>query len=552
MIDKMANLMPTGLKMGLQIILLIALSGFAYGQSKPDFGDYYQVVGTLQLPYAELVEPFIAFYDAKAGKSRIDYYNGMVKTFQRSDVGTYGKSYKIAPMSTYKVMNQLTCFLSEGDASSRITPQSVLPDMSSLSFVKKEVVAGVPCLVYANVTVIGLKKNSYTLWVNAQTGAPVRYEMMGFDNLLGSHYDKYYVNYFNFDKLDRPNPAVFEVPNNGSCGGFPGPGAEHRVLMNPMQEYIHNYDGHIHHMFENFKMTHKRRYNNTVEHASRKHYFRQNVRFIHSKNRANLGYTLAVNHLADKSDDEMKMIRGLKHTPGIYNGGKPFHLENYDLNKVPDQMDWRLYGAVTPVKDQAVCGSCWSFGTAATIEGAYFLKTGHLVRLSQQMLMDCSWGEGNNACDGGEDFRSYQYIMKNGGLASEESYGPYLAQDSFCHSKTVPVTAKITGYVNVTSFDLTALKVAIANHGPISVGIDASHKSLSFYANGVYYEPKCGNKPDQLDHAVLAVGYGEMNGEKYWLIKNSWSTYWGNDGYVLMSQKNNNCGVATAATYVEM
>lgn len=113
--------------------------------------------------------------------------------------------------------------------------------------------------------------------------------------------------------------------------------------------------------------------------------------------------------------------------------------------------------------------------------------------------------------------------------------------------------------------------MAIAAHGPVSVAIDASHKSLSFYSNGVYYEEKCNNDIDGLDHAVLAAGYGEINGEvrsyhsglgfrlhfhnvyilqKYWLVKNSWSTYWGNDGYVLMSQKDNNCGVATAATYV--
>jgi len=108
------------------------------------------------------------------------------------------------------------------------------------------------------------------------------------------------------------------------------------------------------------------------------------------------------------------------------------------------------------------------------------------------------------------------------------------------------------GYVNVTSGDQTALKLAVVKHGPVSVGIDASHKTLSFYANGVYYDPECKNGVDELDHAVLAVGFGKINGQEYWLVKNSWSTYWGNDGYVLMSMKDNNCGVATAATYVTM
>ena len=101
----------------------------------------------------------------------------------------------------------------------------------------------------------------------------------------------------------------------------------------------------------------------------------------------------------------------------------------------------------------------------------------------------------------------------------------------------------------MTPYSEPALLSAIANVGPISVAIDASHKSFAFYSDGVYYEPDCGSKPNQLDHAVLAVGYGTLQNMDYWLVKNSWSTYWGNVGYILMSRKNNNCGVATAPSY---
>uniref|UniRef100_A0A452GK06 Peptidase C1A papain C-terminal domain-containing protein n=1 Tax=Gopherus agassizii TaxID=38772 RepID=A0A452GK06_9SAUR len=199
-------------------------------------------------------------------------------------------------------------------------------------------------------------------------------------------------------------------------------------------------------------------------------------------------------------------------------------------------------GAVTPVKDQAVCGSCWSFATTGAMEGALFLKTGVLTPLSQQVLIDCSWGFGNHACDGGEEWQAYEWIKKHGGIASTESYGPYMA------CVTSELIAKVAGYINVDPGNVTALKAALYKHGPVAVNIDASPKSFAFYANGVYYEPACGES-GELDHAVLAVGYGVLQGESYWLIKNSWSTYWGNAGYILMSMQDNNCGVMTAATY---
>ncbi|NXS59347.1 CYSP2 proteinase, partial [Brachypteracias leptosomus] len=208
-------------------------------------------------------------------------------------------------------------------------------------------------------------------------------------------------------------------------------------------------------------------------------------------------------------------------------------------------------GAVTPVKDQAVCGSCWSFATTGAMEGALFLKTGVLTPLSQQVLIDCSWGFGNQACDGGEEWRAYEWIMKHGGIASTESYGPYLGQvrNGYCHCNQSELVAQLSGYASVEPGSARALRAALVKHGPVAVNIDASHKSFAFYANGVYEEPNCGNQTSALDHAVLAVGYGVLQGETYWLIKNSWSTYWGNDGYILMAMKDNNCGVTTAASF---
>jgi len=119
-----------------------------------------------------------------------------------------------------------------------------------------------------------------------------------------------------------------------------------------------------------------------------------------------------------------------------------------------------------------------------------------------------------------------------------------------CHWERSQVGSTIIGYVNVTSGDISALQEALYTQGPISVSIDASQEGFSFYSSGVYYDDQCKNGVNNLDHTVLAVGYGTDNGQDYWIIKNSWSTHWGDQGYIKMSRLNNNCGVATTPTYV--
>ncbi|KAF4525522.1 hypothetical protein B566_EDAN014908 [Ephemera danica] len=471
-------------------------------KSAPKFSSKYTVKGTLYIPYAEIREPFYAWFDEEAQSSRIDYYGGMVKTYQLGKKGDYGAMRKVAPVTTETQLNKETCLQVDGDSDMPVSPQSILPDLTGFECIGDDMVNGHHSEKWRLVEKKGDKVNKYTMWVRYKKSSmdpkvvatiPLRYEMRGFNSLLDM-----------------------------TCTGFPGPGDKHVYTFNPMREFVHMYDAHVDSAFEQFKRTHSKQYPDHKEHGKRMDIFRQNLRYIHSTNRAGIGFQLGVNHLADKTDMELKALRGRQYSPG-YNGGKPFPHDTATVT-VPDFMDWRIYGAVTPVK----------------------------VRISQQALIDCSWGYGNNGCDGGEDFRSYQWMMKHGGIPTEDEYGPYLGQDGYCHADNVTLTAKITGYVNVTSGDAQALKLAVAKHGPISVAIDASHKTFSFYSNGVYYDANCGNTPERLDHAVLVVGYGTINGKDYWLVKNSWSNYWGNDGYILMAQQDNNCGVTTDPTYVIM
>jgi cathepsin L len=211
-------------------------------------------------------------------------------------------------------------------------------------------------------------------------------------------------------------------------------------------------------------------------------------------------------------------------------------------------VDWRTKGAVTAVKNQGQCGSCWSFSTTGSVEGCHQISTGSLVSLSEQNLMDCSWNQGNEACNGGLMTPAMTYIISNGGIDTESSY-PYTATSSHtCRYSAANRGSTEKSYTNVAKGDENDLANKV-NIGPTSVAIDASQSSFQLYKSGVYYEPRCSST--QLDHGVLAVGYGTDDTSKadYWIVKNSWGTSWGMSGYIWMSRnRNNNCGIATMAT----
>jgi len=301
--------------------------------------------------------------------------------------------------------------------------------------------------------------------------------------------------------------------------------------------------------WEAFKSHHSKSYLNEIEERFRMKIYLENRQRIakHNKDPEN-EFTLKINQYGDLLPHEFKSVMNGYRMDLRRNRTDEsiVFLTPEHYCEAPKSVDWREKGYVTPVKDQGQCGSCWSFSATGALEGQHMRKTGKLISLSEQNLVDCSTAEGNEGCNGGLMDNAFRYVKKNKGIDTEVSY-PYEGEDDKCRFKKSDVGADDKGFVDVPEGNIKALKIALATVGPISIAIDASHETFQFYESGVYYEKKCSST--ELDHGVLLVGYGTENGKNYWLVKNSWGEKWGDGGYIKMSMKNNNCGVATQASY---
>ena len=287
------------------------------------------------------------------------------------------------------------------------------------------------------------------------------------------------------------------------------------------------------------------------EFVTRYNIFKANVDYINEWNSRGSPTVLGTTVFADLTNAEYRALflgtrfngtERLEH--GLYNTYMSRRKTNVGAN--PPSVDWVSKGAVTPIKNQGQCGSCWSFSTTGSVEGIHFIATNTLVSLSEQNLMDCSTGYGNEGCDGGLMDSAFRYIIANKGIDTEASY-PYTMKNEKCKFETANIGATISSYIDITSGSEADLETASVQQ-PISVAIDASHESFQLYTSGIYNEPACSST--ELDHGVLVVGYGTSDGTPYWLVKNSWGTDWGQAGYIWMSKdKNNQCGIATMASY---
>uniref|UniRef100_A0A914W8H3 Cathepsin L-like n=1 Tax=Plectus sambesii TaxID=2011161 RepID=A0A914W8H3_9BILA len=304
--------------------------------------------------------------------------------------------------------------------------------------------------------------------------------------------------------------------------------------------------------WESYKQLHGKVYDDESEDNERLMTFLTAQQTVREHNEAHArgekDFRLSLNNIADLLPEEYRRLNGFlrRYGDSLAKGNQTTFLTPLNAD-VPDHVDWRDHGYVTPVKNQGMCGSCWAFSTTGSLEGQHMRKTGRLVSLSEQNLVDCSEAYGNHGCNGGLMDQAFQYVQANGGIDTEKSY-PYDGDDERCRFKKQFVGAEDTGFVDVDEGSEEKLKLALATVGPVSVAIDAGHPSFQLYKEGVYYEPEC--SPEQLDHGVLVVGYGTDNGKDYWIVKNSWGEKWGEKGYIRMARnKDNHCGIATKASY---
>jgi len=306
---------------------------------------------------------------------------------------------------------------------------------------------------------------------------------------------------------------------------------------------------------------HSKMYDTNEETKLRLGIWKGNNAFIeaHNTQQPPSSYTLGHNHFSDLTVDEYQELNKLgDYSPGIMTASRPKSYAADDavtatklrrtlLQDVPDSVDWVEQGAIVPVKNQGMCGSCWAFSAIVAIEGAHFIDTANLTSLSEQELVDCD--KLDMGCGGGLMDNAFLFDENSTGICSEVDY-PYAMHKRWlrgCGSEKgecQPVNhTRVKTFYDVEN-NIDALVAAIAKQ-PVSVAIEADQQSFQFYKSGVFDDPGCG---DNLDHGVAAVGYGTLDGKDYFKVRNSWGASWGDEGYILMSRStehnvNGTCGI---------
>ncbi|KAH8287948.1 hypothetical protein KR018_008864 [Drosophila ironensis] len=300
--------------------------------------------------------------------------------------------------------------------------------------------------------------------------------------------------------------------------------------------------------FENFKNSNNKKYLRNYDEMRSYKAFEENFKIIEEHNQnfqeGQTSFRLKPNIFADMSTDgylkgylrlvKSQKVEGADNVAEIV--GSPL------MSNLPDSLDWRQKGFVTPAHNQQTCGSCYAFSIAGTIEGQVFKRTGKILGLSEQQIVDCSVSHGNQGCVGGSLRNTLTYLQSTGGIMRAEDY-KYVSRKGKCQFVRELSVVNVTSWAILPAQDEQAIQAAVTHIGPVAISINASPKTFQLYSDGIYDDPMCSSA--SVNHAMLIVGYGK----DHWILKNWWGQFWGESGYMRIKKGVNMCGMANYAAY---
>ncbi|XP_030379623.1 cathepsin L1 [Scaptodrosophila lebanonensis] len=302
--------------------------------------------------------------------------------------------------------------------------------------------------------------------------------------------------------------------------------------------------------FENFKKANNKNYARVYDEIRSYKAYEENQKVVEEHNKrfqsGECSFRLATNTLADMNTDSylkgyLRLLKSQRQPNSTEENaadivGSPL------MSNLPESLDWRTKGFVTEPQNQQSCGSCYAFSIAQSIEGQVFKRTGRILSLSVQQIVDCSVSFGNQGCTGGSLRNTLRYLQSTGGIMRSKDY-KYTARKGRCQFVRELAVVNVTSWAILPPNDENAIQAAVTHIGPVAVSINATPKTFQLYSDGVYDDPACSS--DTVNHAMLVIGYGK----DYWILKNWWGEKWGERGYMKLRKGRNLCGVANYAAY---
>lgn len=543
--------------------------------SVPNFPKEYEVELEMKMPYSGLVMPLRITTSATSQK--IDSFHGL-QIENSSSAGTlkyvWNNSKRVCLWSPPAGGPTMTSI--GGDPQTLVVgqwkPSNVFPDLSQYTRAEDEYGTGFHKFVASKKHgVTGTMNDEMAFFWDSVSGKPIRWQAHARNPWKDSHTDVWIFEYLSVKPL-RAEEVSTTLPEDCHPRTIPVNAQLHNLLS--LFNSLTSERVEIDEAFGTFLSKHGKSYP-PEEYTSRQRIFHLNSQLVAALNQQHAGRArFKGNAFLDLTPAEVSSLRGGTNSRLRQAGEEwpehylPFvRTHEHDvqtLASLPKDFDWRVKrpDAIARVKDQGICGSCWTFSFIAPLETMHAIQTGKLIELPEQFVLDCTWNfvsvakGGNSACDGGDaSFAALEIIRKyNGAVPTAKAYGEYLSADGYCKdTRQMEIGAWITGYVQIKPRDELGLLSALVSKGPISVGMIVPAE-MNYYDSGVLNVESCRHDGGaDIDHAVVLIAFGtDDTGTPYYTIRNSWSTYWGDEGYIKVVRGDLDCSIATVAGYAEV